>query len=170
METRCKASAFPQGLGSLRLPHFPQPRRRNHLQTINQGVGPFYSIGVGPFYVVKARRDSGLVEDELEYLRPLYQGPGDAAFVHPDRPNRLTVAAFWRTIVRLPSFHVSEWPPRSHRRYRIQLPDYGTKSMTSRELDPRLERFNLDEQGDRLERPLWRYLRDDFRLYEVFGR
>ena len=53
METRCKASAFPQGLGSLRLPHFPQPRRRNHLQTINQGVGPFYSIGVGPFYVVK---------------------------------------------------------------------------------------------------------------------
>ena len=25
-----------------------------HLQTINQGVGPFYSIGVGPFYVVKA--------------------------------------------------------------------------------------------------------------------
>ena len=27
---------------------------RNRLQTINQGVGPFYSIGVGPFYVVKA--------------------------------------------------------------------------------------------------------------------
>ncbi len=44
METRCKASAFPQGLGSLRLPHFPQPRRRNHLQTINQGVGPFYVV------------------------------------------------------------------------------------------------------------------------------
>ncbi len=54
METRCKASAFPQWLGSLRLPHFPRPRRRNHLQTINPGVGPFYSIGVGPFYVVKA--------------------------------------------------------------------------------------------------------------------
>ena len=27
---------------------------RNRLQTINQGVGPFYAIGVGPFYVVKA--------------------------------------------------------------------------------------------------------------------
>ena len=56
METRCKASAFPQWLGSLRLPHFPQPRRQNYLQTINQGVGPFYSIGVGPFYVVKGWR------------------------------------------------------------------------------------------------------------------
>ena len=54
MGTRCKASALPRWLGSLRLPHFPQPRRRNRLQTINQGVGPFYSIGVGPFYVVKA--------------------------------------------------------------------------------------------------------------------
>ena len=54
MGTRCKASALPRWLGSLRLPHSPQPRRRNRLQTINQGVGPFYSIGVGPFYVVKA--------------------------------------------------------------------------------------------------------------------
>ncbi len=54
-DIRCKASAFPQWLGSLRLPHFPRPRRRNHLQTINPGVGPFYSIEVGPFYVVKAR-------------------------------------------------------------------------------------------------------------------
>ena len=54
METRYKARGFPKRRESLRLPHFPQPRRRNHLQTINQGVGPFYSIGVGPFYVVKA--------------------------------------------------------------------------------------------------------------------
>ena len=54
MGTRCKASAFPQRLGSLRLPHFPQTRRRNYLQTINQGVGPFYSIGVGSFYVIEA--------------------------------------------------------------------------------------------------------------------
>ena len=48
MGTRCKASALPRWLGSLRLPHSPQPRRRNRLQTINQGVGPFY--------VVKANR------------------------------------------------------------------------------------------------------------------
>ena len=32
----------------------PQPRRRIYLRTINQGVGPFYSVGVGSFYVVKA--------------------------------------------------------------------------------------------------------------------
>ena len=57
MGTRCKASAFPQRLGSLRLPHFPQTRRRNYLQTINQGVGPFYSIGVGSFYVIEATRN-----------------------------------------------------------------------------------------------------------------
>ena len=36
------------------LPHFPQTRRRNYLQTINQGVGLFYSIGVGSFYVIEA--------------------------------------------------------------------------------------------------------------------
>ncbi len=44
MGTRCKASAFPQCLEAFGLPHFPQPRRRNHLQTINQGVGPFYVV------------------------------------------------------------------------------------------------------------------------------
>ena len=55
MGTRCKASAFPQRLGSLRLPHFPQPRGRSYLATINLEVGPFYSIEVGSFYVVKAR-------------------------------------------------------------------------------------------------------------------
>ena len=44
MGTRCKASALPRWLGSLRLPHSPQPRRRNRLQTINQGVGPFYVV------------------------------------------------------------------------------------------------------------------------------
>ena len=52
--TRCKASALPPRLGSLRLPHFLQPRRRIYLRIINQGVGPIYSIRVGPFYVVKA--------------------------------------------------------------------------------------------------------------------
>ena len=62
MGTRCKASAFPQRLGSLRLPHFPQTRRRNYLQTINQGVGPFYSIGVGSFYVIEARPGFGFEE------------------------------------------------------------------------------------------------------------
>ena len=35
VETRCKASAFPPRLGSLRLPQLPQPRRRIYLQTIN---------------------------------------------------------------------------------------------------------------------------------------
>ena len=54
VETRCRASAFPPRLGSLRLPHFPQPRRRVDLRIINLGVGPVCSIGVGPFYVVKA--------------------------------------------------------------------------------------------------------------------
>ena len=73
METRCKASAFPQWLGSLRLPHFPQPRRRNHLQTINQGVGPFYSIGVGPFYVVKATV-SGLTAPDRTPEHLIYVG------------------------------------------------------------------------------------------------
>ena len=42
--------------------------------------------------------------------------------------------------------------------------------MTSRELDPRLERFNLDEHGDRLERRLWPHLREKFPLYEVLWR
>ena len=41
VETHCKASVFPPRLGSLRLPHFPQPRRRIYLQTINQGGGLF---------------------------------------------------------------------------------------------------------------------------------
>ena len=41
VETRCKASALPPRLGSLRLPHFPQPRRRIYLQTINPGGGSF---------------------------------------------------------------------------------------------------------------------------------
>ena len=54
METRYKARGFPQRLGSLRLPLFPQPRRRYYLRTINLEVGPFYSITVGSFYVVKA--------------------------------------------------------------------------------------------------------------------
>ena len=71
MGTRCKASALPRWLGSLRLPHSPQPRRRNRLETINQGVGPFYSIGVGPFYVVKAsqRRRIRLNSFETYYDR-----------------------------------------------------------------------------------------------------
>ena len=68
MGTRCKASALPRWLGSLRLPHFPQPRRRNRLQTINQGVGPFYSIGVGPFYVVKASSDRNLFAFFIGYV------------------------------------------------------------------------------------------------------
>ena len=55
METRYKPRGFPQRLGSLRLPLFPQPRRRYYLPAINLGVGPFYSIKVGSFYVVKAR-------------------------------------------------------------------------------------------------------------------
>ena len=54
METRYNARGFPQRLGSLRLPLFPQPRRRYYLRTINLEVGPFYSIEVGSFYVVKA--------------------------------------------------------------------------------------------------------------------
>ena len=54
METRYKPRGFPQRLGSLRLPLFPQPRRRYYLPAINLGVGPFYSIKVGSFYVVKA--------------------------------------------------------------------------------------------------------------------
>ncbi len=54
METRYKPRGFPQRLGSLRLPLFPQPRRRYYLRAINLGVGPFYSIKVGSFYVVKA--------------------------------------------------------------------------------------------------------------------
>ena len=41
VETHCKASPFPPRLGSLRLPHFPQPRRRIYLQTINPGGGSF---------------------------------------------------------------------------------------------------------------------------------
>ena len=56
METRYKPRGFPQRLGSLRLPFFPQPRRRYYLPAINLGVGPFYSIKVGSFYVVKAKR------------------------------------------------------------------------------------------------------------------
>ena len=36
-----QSQRVPQRLGSLRLPHFPQTRRRNYLQTINQGVGSF---------------------------------------------------------------------------------------------------------------------------------
>ena len=56
METRYKPRGFPQRLGSLRLPLFPQPRRRYYLPAINLGVGPFYSIKVGSFYVVKATR------------------------------------------------------------------------------------------------------------------
>ena len=56
METRYKPRGFPQRLGSLRLPLFPQPRRRYYLRAINLGVGPFYSIKVGSFYVVKAIR------------------------------------------------------------------------------------------------------------------
>ena len=80
MGTRCKASALPRWLGSLRLPHFPQPRRRNRLQTINQGVGPFYSIGVGPFYVVKATNIAaiyGLEEHERTrfLVLELVEGP-----------------------------------------------------------------------------------------------
>ena len=55
METRYKPRGFPQRLGSLRLPLFPQPRRRYYLPAINLGVGPFYSIKVGSFYVVKAK-------------------------------------------------------------------------------------------------------------------
>ncbi len=58
METRYKARGFSQRLGSLRLPLFPQPRRRYYLRTINLEVGPFYSITVGSFYVVKATRDT----------------------------------------------------------------------------------------------------------------
>ena len=64
MGTRCKASAFPQRLGSLRLPHFPQTRRRNYLQTINQGVGPFYSIGVGSFYVIEASGEENTMKTD----------------------------------------------------------------------------------------------------------
>ena len=56
METRYKPRGFPQRLGSLRLPLFPQPRRRYYLPAINLGVGPFYSIKVGSFYVVKANQ------------------------------------------------------------------------------------------------------------------
>ena len=56
METRYKPRGFPQRLGSLRLPLFPQPRRRYYLPAINLGVGPFYSIKVGSFYVVKATK------------------------------------------------------------------------------------------------------------------
>ena len=41
VETRCKAGALPPRLGSFRLPHFPQPRRRIYLQTINPGGGSF---------------------------------------------------------------------------------------------------------------------------------
>ena len=41
VETRCKASVLPPRLGSLRLPHFPQPRWRIYLQTINLGGGSF---------------------------------------------------------------------------------------------------------------------------------
>ena len=39
-----------------------------------------------------------------------------------------------------------------------------------RELDYRLESFNLSEHGDRLERRLWPYVRNDFPLYEVLWR
>ena len=34
VETRCKASALPPRLGSLRLPHFPQPRRRIYFEQL----------------------------------------------------------------------------------------------------------------------------------------
>ena len=59
MGTRCKASALPRRLGSLRLPHSPQPRRRNRLQTINQGVGPFYVVKASRLRRRTARPDGG---------------------------------------------------------------------------------------------------------------
>ena len=64
METRYKPRGFPQRLGSLRLPLFPQPRRRYYLPAINLGVGPFYSIKVGSFYVVKATRSCERIQSD----------------------------------------------------------------------------------------------------------
>ena len=78
METRYKPRGFPQRLGSLRLPLFPQPRRRYYLPAINLGVGPFYSIKVGSFYVVKVTEGWDELGDRLEILwGPDYQGRHD---------------------------------------------------------------------------------------------
>ena len=93
MGTRCKASALPRWLGSLRLPHFPQPRRRNRLQTINQGVGPFYSIGVGPFYVVKAIRRFTLGQ-EGNNSRPIWTPGSDRITFTSDRDG--TPSIYWQ--------------------------------------------------------------------------
>ena len=73
METRYKPRGFPQRLGSLRLPLFPQPRRRYYLRAINLGVGPFYSIKVGSFYVVKA--------SQIQRIDPMHQRQGLFAFL-----------------------------------------------------------------------------------------
>ena len=78
METRYKPRGFPQRLGSLRLPLFPQPRRRYYLPAINLGVGPFYSIKVGSFYVVKASQTSLPMECPYcngMWLKPVRQNP-----------------------------------------------------------------------------------------------
>ena len=59
VETHCKASPFPPRLGSLRLPHFPQPRRRIYLQTINPGGGSFLLDRGGLFLRCQSDKRTG---------------------------------------------------------------------------------------------------------------
>ena len=71
--TRCKASPLPPRLGNLRLPHFPQPRRRIYLQTINPGGGSFLLDRGGIFLrcqsetVTRPRRQSWALRIERAF-------------------------------------------------------------------------------------------------------
>jgi hypothetical protein len=96
METRYKPRGFPQRLGSLRLPLFPQPRRRYYLPAINLGVGPFYSIKVGSFYVVKvntAGRLALIVFFHFSKLVSKNPSPNETAKKYPaGQPNAKVLA------------------------------------------------------------------------------
>ena len=66
MRRNWTAKTFVDTFESLRIPHFPQPRRRAYLATINLEMGPFYSIDVVLFTLSK----------RIGYVGPVHRGFG----------------------------------------------------------------------------------------------